>query len=73
MTTNQTAPTPTPPPSDSKTAKVIGYYAAWSAYSGFTPDKLDASKLTHINYAFANIGSDLKIAMGYPDIDPVEC
>jgi chitinase len=48
---------------------VVGYYAAWSAYSGFTPDKLDANKLTHINYAFANIGSDLKITMGYPDID----
>lgn len=31
---------------------------------------IDASKLTHINYAFANIGSDLKIMMGYPDKDP---
>jgi len=50
--------------------KVIGYYAAWSAYSGFTPDKIDASKLTHINYAFANISSDLKITLGYPDKDP---
>lgn len=49
--------------------KVVGYYAAWSAYSGFTPDKLDGSKLTHINYSFANIGSDLKISLGYPDID----
>ncbi len=50
--------------------RVVGYYAAWAAYSGFTPDKLDAEKLTHINYAFANIGSDLKIILGYPDIDP---
>jgi Chitinase len=50
--------------------RIIGYYAAWSRYSGFTPDKIDASKLTHINYAFANIGSDLKISLGYPDIDP---
>lgn len=50
--------------------KVVGYFAAWAAYSGFTPDKLDAGKLTHINYSFANIGSDNKIAMGYPDIDP---
>jgi chitinase len=49
--------------------KIVGYYASWAAYSGFTPDKLDATKLTHINYAFANIGSDLKIAMGYPDVD----
>jgi chitinase len=61
--------TPTPFPTSVPTQKVVGYYAAWSAYSGFTPDKIDAIKLTHINYAFANIGSDLKIAMGYPDID----
>ncbi len=49
--------------------KIVGYYAAWSRYSGYTPLKLDASKLTHINYAFANIGSDLRITLGYPDID----
>jgi chitinase len=66
--TPTTAPTPTPAPLAE--SKVIGYYAAWAAYSGFTPDRVDASKLTHINYAFANIGSDLKIALGYPDVDP---
>lgn len=53
-----------------KDVKIIGYYAAWSRYSGFTPNKIDASKLTIINYAFANIGSDLKIILGFPDIDP---
>ncbi len=69
-------PAPTSPPTtssslpqESQTKKVVGYYAAWSKYSGFTPDKIDATKLTHINYAFANIGSDLKITLGYPDID----
>jgi chitinase len=51
-------------------AKIIGYYAAWSKYSGYTPDQIDAKKLTHLNYAFANIGSDLRITLGYPDIDP---
>ena len=56
-------------PSGSET-RMVGYYAAWAAYSGFKPDRIDAAKLTHINYAFANIRSDLKIAMGYPDIDP---
>jgi chitinase len=59
----------TPPLNTSLTNKVVGYYAAWSNYLGYTPDKIDASKLTHINYAFANIGSDLKISLGYPDID----
>lgn len=49
--------------------KVVGYYAAWAKYSGFTPDKLDVNKLTHINYAFANINSAHKVVLGYPDID----
>ncbi len=62
-----TAPAPA---SAQPSARIVGYYAAWAAYSGFTPDKIDATKLTHINYAFANIGTDLKITMGYPDKDP---
>lgn len=47
----------------------VGYYAAWARYSSFAPTKIDPFSLTHINYAFANIGSDLKITFGYPDID----
>lgn len=50
--------------------KIIGYYPSWKSYSGYTPDKIDTSKLTHLNYAFANIDDDLKISMGYPDKDP---
>lgn len=70
-TVNSTVPIPTPTPTPvAITKNIVGYYAAWAAYSGFTPDKLDAGKLTHINYAFANIGSDLKIVLGYPDVDP---
>lgn len=67
-----TAPTQSTTQSTTTTSnkKVVGYYAAWAAYSGFTPDKVDVTKLTHLNYAFANIGSDLKITMGYPDVDP---
>lgn len=48
---------------------IVGYYAAWTANSGFTPDRIDASRLTHINYAFANIGPDLRITLGFPEID----
>lgn len=50
--------------------KIVGYYAAWTAYSGFTPAQIDASRLTHINYAFANIGPDLRITLGFPNLDP---
>ncbi len=49
--------------------KLVGYYAAWAAYYNYYPNQIDARKLTHINYAFANIGSDLKITLGYPDVD----
>lgn len=48
---------------------IVGYYSSWAAYSGYTPDKIDPTKLTHINYAFANIGEDLKISLGDPYID----
>lgn len=58
----------TVPQSESR-PMVVGYYAAWSKYSGFTPSKIDANKVTHINYAFANISNDLKITLGYLDID----
>jgi chitinase len=61
-----TAPTQTP---TGLSTRMVGYYAAWAAYSSFTPDKLDATKLTHINYSFANIGSDYRITLGYPDVD----
>lgn len=54
---------------DTTGKKVVGYYAAWAAYSKYLPTNIDATKLTHINYAFANISKDLKITLGYPDID----
>ncbi|NTW72796.1 MAG: glycoside hydrolase family 18 protein, partial [Eubacteriaceae bacterium] len=57
------------PPVENST-RLVGYYAAWSAWSDFTPDQIDGEKLTHINYAFANIDESLKITLGYPNLDP---
>lgn len=48
---------------------VTGYYASWAAYDGFTPSDIPAANLTHILYAFANINSDYKIALGDPEVD----
>ena len=49
--------------------KVVGYYIAWARDArSFPPEKIDAKKLTHINYAFANI-ADGKVVLGYPDVD----
>ena len=62
-------PSYTPPPSSAIGSYVVGYYASWSRYNGFMPDKIDASKVTHINYAFASIGEDLTLCMGDPGVD----
>lgn len=63
------APATTPVPAPSGKV-ILGYYAGWASYSGYKPSAIPASKLTHINYAFAKIGSDLKIALGDPAVDP---
>jgi chitinase len=53
--------TPVPVPVDYKT---VGYFTSWSTYSNYQVGNIDASKLTHLNYAFANISADGKIALG---------
>jgi chitinase len=63
VTTEPQAPPPAIP------YRVVGYYTSWSAYRDFTPDKIPYSQVTHINYAFANIGSDLLITLGDATID----
>lgn len=69
-TTQPAGPTPSVVAMDTRSNRIVGYYAAWAAYSGITPDKINTSKVDYINYAFANIGSDYKITLGYPDVDP---
>lgn len=52
-TTTTTGPTTTSP-SVTPSGKIIaGYYAGWSSYKGYTPDKIPANRLTHLHYAFA--------------------
>ena len=49
---------------------VVGYYAGWAAYQGYTPDQIPAEHLTQINYAFARIDPDtLTIALENPAHD----
>ena len=50
--TAPSSPAPTPTPAGKA---IVGYYTGWSAYNGYTPYQIPASKLTHINYAFAKI------------------
>jgi chitinase len=48
---------------------IAGYYAGWATQKGFEVSDIDASKLTQINYAFADIGNDLKLKVGDPAVD----
>ena len=34
---------------------VVGYYAGWASYQGYTPEDIPAHLLTQVNYAFADI------------------
>ncbi|MEH7307837.1 glycosyl hydrolase family 18 protein [Neobacillus drentensis] len=51
----------TPVPTEYKT---VGYFAGWATYSNYQVSDIDASKLTHLNYAFANISAEGKIEVG---------
>ena len=51
-------------------AILVAYYAAWSIYSrSYFVTDIPADQVTHINYAFANIGPDGCIALGDPWAD----
>lgn len=53
-------------------ARIIGYFPAWAVYArDFHVADIAADKLTHINYAFANLSADGKCVLGdaYADID----
>jgi hypothetical protein len=64
------APTPTPTAVASG-KKLIGYFTSWSVYQGdFAPSQLPWQKLTHINYAFANIvGGEIALGDSYADTE----
>ncbi|KAK0543803.1 hypothetical protein OC845_005939 [Tilletia horrida] len=63
-------PAPAPlcePSAQSATQRRIGYYAGWATdptarpFNQFPPSMINANALTHINYAFALIGSDFRL------------
>jgi GH18 family chitinase len=52
--------------------KFVAYFIAWGIYGrNYQPSDIPADKLTHINYAFANIDASGRVALGdsYADID----
>ncbi len=58
------------PAADETPFRVVGYFTSWSIYDTqyFVTD-IEASLLTHINYAFANISADGEVVLGDPWAD----
>lgn len=66
-TTTTRPTTVAPAPEETPTGKIIvGYYGGWASYKGYSPEKIPASKLTHLHYAFAKIDSSGHIALSDP-------
>jgi chitinase len=52
---------------------VVGYYYAPRVRAGFPVSSIDGARLTHINYAFANIGADGRAILGNACLDVGNC
>ena len=59
--------------SDEARPRVIGYYLSSTVRSGFPVDSIDGRRLTHINYAFANIDADGRAVLGNACLDVGDC
>jgi len=47
--------------------RIVAYYIEWGIYGrDYQPADMPLEKITHVNYAFANIGEDGRIALGDP-------
>ena len=52
--------------------RVVGYFTSWGIYGrDYQVSDIPAAELTHINYAFANIDSDLRVTHGDSYADSV--
>jgi chitinase len=59
-----------PAPSPGAAARLVGYYAAWTAARGYTVDKVPAERLTHLIYAFADVSAGGDCMLAYSRADP---
>ncbi|MEZ4663548.1 MAG: glycosyl hydrolase family 18 protein [Caldilineaceae bacterium] len=67
-----TANTPTPAATDQPAlqGRIIGYFVSWAVYDrNFHVAEIKADRLTHINYAFANISEQGECILGDPYAD----
>ena len=54
-------------PTSQDDKRIVAYYIEWGIYGrAYHPMDMPGDKITHVNYAFANIGEDGRIAIGDP-------
>ena len=66
----QGASTQERPPANTR---IVGFYLAPMVRTGFSVDSIDGDRLTHVNYAFANIDAEGRAVLGDPCIDVGDC
>lgn len=74
VSTKSSGTNPLPPPNK----KIIAYYPGWATYGrNYQISSIDGSKITHINYAFANVqNGEVVVGDTYADTDkffPGDC
>ncbi|KAI0176313.1 glycoside hydrolase family 18 protein [Hypoxylon sp. FL1284] len=67
--TDPFGPIPPPPPGPFRGFKNAIYFTNWGVDSGYHPQELPVSELTHIIYAFADIDPDGTVKSSNPGVD----
>jgi len=68
------APSPAPPSPAADAPKIVAYLASWGVRSkGTRIAELPGDRLTHLIYAFANVGADGMMALEDPCLDAGRC
>ena len=74
LTACATAPSPAPPSPTAEGPKIVAYLASWGVRSkGTRIADLPGERLTHVIYAFANVGADGMMALEDACLDAGRC
>ena len=74
LTACATAPPAAPPFPAAEGPRIVAYLASWGVRSkGTRITDLPGDRLTHIIYAFANVGADGMMALEDPCLDAGQC
>ncbi len=70
MCVEATSEPPPPPPTPTSDKRIVGYYTSWSIYvRDYLVSDIPAEKITHLNYAFADLLPDGTLGLFDPFAD----